>query len=567
MEELERHLLVKTAGWYYTSLFYRNLSARICSLYYFLLEGVMTGIWSVSLSYIQDDLNLSDSELGFSVLFSAVGTAVTAPITAFLLRKYGIQKVAILGGLFYSGFLPLLGISENFGILSFTMFLYGLSWGTVDICANSSAVLTEIVAGKALLGSFHGSYSLAAATGSLIGGLMTSNGVGIMTMFLVFCAICGILSVVFSSALYDFSQEQQITEYNNKMTALKHLQDQPSAASSRPLSVDGPANILDTMNALVADYDVPLLGDGRDKEHQAQKEDAQMDHIMEDKHHITYTTDWKTDANLWRHTGSTTTPTECMMANPEDGNGLTTVAPQHLRAFDPQRDRHRLLSDEIGSYEVRSSQRSSLVTITEVVNPHLLKYLCCLCFLAAFGEGSLVTWIIIYYDNVLHTSSDIRSVGFICFMVAMALGRFCCDYLRRKYGRKIMVFVGGTLSLGGLMTVFCTSSLPLDAAVAFTSIGLTVTGFGLSTLLPISFSSAGHLTELQHSGTAVATVAASAYCGSIVGSPLVGVLSDAFGSLRYGFLIVAVILGFIIPLSAFIPYETSRMMDRTQSIV
>lgn len=521
----------------------------------------------MSLSYIQDDLNLSDSKLGFSVLFSAFGTAITAPITAYLLRKYGIQKVAIIGGLFYSGFLPLLGISENFGVLSFTMFLYGLAWGMVDICANSSAVLTEIVAGKALLGSFHGSYSLAAATGSLIGGLMTSNGVSVLTMFLFFCAICGTLSVGFGAALYDFDQEKKISEYNNKLLALKQIQDR-KAASNANLIPDGllSTTVLDVECDFGASgMDAPLLGDASEKNRMAQLQDSRMDHIIEDKSHITYTTDWKTDANLWRHSGSNSSPPECAMPGvvTEAEGGSKTIPPKP-RVFDPLRS--RLMTDDAASYEVHASQRSSVVSITEIANPHLLKYLCCLCFLAAFGEGSLVTWIIIYYDKVLHTSSESRSVGFICFMVAMAIGRFCCDYLRRKYGRKVMVFVGGLLSCGGLMAVFCTSSLPFDAAVAFASIGLTVTGFGLSTLLPISFSSAGHLTELQHSGTAVATVAACAYCGSIVGSPLVGVLSDISGSLRYVILLVAIILGLIIPLSVLIPLETSRMMDKAPTL-
>jgi hypothetical protein len=92
MEELEEHLLVKTAGWYYTSVTYRNLSARGCSLYYYLLEGVLTGIWSISLSYIQDNLNLSDSNLGVAVLFSGLGTAFTAPLTGLLLQQFGVQK-------------------------------------------------------------------------------------------------------------------------------------------------------------------------------------------------------------------------------------------------------------------------------------------------------------------------------------------------------------------------------------------------------------------------------------------------------------------------------------------
>eukprot|EP00428_Durinskia_dybowskii_P081388 CAMPEP_0170418668 /NCGR_PEP_ID=MMETSP0117_2-20130122/34384_1 /TAXON_ID=400756 /ORGANISM="Durinskia baltica, Strain CSIRO CS-38" /LENGTH=261 /DNA_ID=CAMNT_0010676959 /DNA_START=28 /DNA_END=809 /DNA_ORIENTATION=- len=256
MEELEHHLLVKTAGWYYTSLESRNLSARACSLYFFLLEGVLTGIWSISLSFIQDHLNLSDTNLGVAVLFSAFGTAVTAPITALLLQHFGTQYVAVLAGVAYSGFLPLLGISKTLVILCVTMFVYGLAWGMVDITANSSAILTEIVAGKTLLGSFHGSYSLAAATGSLIGALMTTNNIGILTMFLIFFAICGSLSVVFGAALYDFKQEGVIATYNNHMTALhKNRNAKNSVSITQPPEAASDLKTQEVVNEIIEGYD------------------------------------------------------------------------------------------------------------------------------------------------------------------------------------------------------------------------------------------------------------------------------------------------------------------------
>jgi hypothetical protein len=86
-------------------------------------------------------------------------------------------------------------------------------------------------------------------------------------------------------------------------------------------------------------------------------------------------------------------------------------------------------------------------------------------------------------------------------MVAMAIGRFSCEYLRPVCGRKVMVAVGGLLALVGMLVTFgCSVFLTRDAAIGVASVGLTITGFGLSTLLPIVFSSAGHLMELTHCG-------------------------------------------------------------------
>jgi MFS family permease len=556
MDELEQHLLVETAGWFYTSLRYRNLSARLCALYYFLLEGALTGIWSVSLAYIQDNLDLSDSKLGLAVFFSALGTAITAPITAYFLKRFGVKHVALVAGVAYSGFLPLLGLSHTLVILCVTMFVYGLAWGMVDISANNSAILTEMVEQKTLLGSFHGSYSLAAAIGSLVGAAMTTNDVGILTMFLIAFAVFGSLSVVFSFALYTQEQEKVIANYNNHMAALYQRANSQNQSSTLDPNLSSDSRAQETVNEIIAGYDASELSDALEPKPRRQSEPLGL----EDQNHITYTTDWRVGDDVWMHTEQ---------GGPDDGLLAPLVAGQFAGQLPrpyPAADRSRLLSADIGNYEVRSSRCNSTVNDGDASSPHLLLYLCCLSFLAAFGEGSLVTWMVIYYDNVLGADSIDKSAGFICFMVAMAMGRFACDYLRRLYGRKIMVFVGGVLAAVGVLVVFLVSTLPTQSAIALSSIGLMIAGFGLATLLPIAFSSAGHLTGAFHSGTAVATVAVCAYCGSIAGSPLVGALSDITGSLRYGFLFIALVLAAVAPLSALIPSESLSLMQHGEPV-
>ena len=46
--------------------------------------------------------------------------------------------------------------------------------------------MTEIVAGFPIMGSFHGSYSLAAACGSLLGGALAVSGLSTALVFGVF---------------------------------------------------------------------------------------------------------------------------------------------------------------------------------------------------------------------------------------------------------------------------------------------------------------------------------------------------------------------------------------------
>jgi hypothetical protein len=48
--------------------------------------------------------------------------------------------------------------------------------GVMDVAMNASAVVAELVAEIPLMGSFHGSYSVAAAIGSLFGSILSSSG-------------------------------------------------------------------------------------------------------------------------------------------------------------------------------------------------------------------------------------------------------------------------------------------------------------------------------------------------------------------------------------------------------
>jgi MFS family permease len=59
----------------------------------------------------------------------------------------------------------------------------------------------------------------------------------------------------------------------------------------------------------------------------------------------------------------------------------------------------------------------------------------------------------------------------------------------------------------------------------------------------------------QHAGTALATVAAFTYCGSIISPPLIGGMSDAFQSLRWALFVDAILLALVIPFSYGVPQE------------
>ena len=428
------------------------------------------GVWSFFLSKIEDKIELSDAELGTAVLFVYLGMVMVSPITAFMLQRLGSQISVSIGALSFGITLSFIPLSTSLGVLIVTMLVYGCSMGIMDISMNSCAILTEIVAGKPLFGSFHGSYSIAAAIGSLLGAGLASTSLSISTIFGILSITSVILTIIFLLNMYNSVQEQIISDFKNE-------------------TYDPHEDMNETL-----EYSPFLVAEGTDND------------------------------------GLPRPSLESPLMSNDDYPSLPDYTSDHS-------------SVELDGPSTPISTRSK----------RIIAFYSFVGFLAAFGESSMVTWSIVYYDRALHATSVMKSLGFTSFMICMALGRFTCDFLRSYIGRKRMVRMSGILASIGLGLVVLAPDLP--CGIAFACIGFSFTGCGLSYLIPTMFSSAGHIPGGVHAGTSIAIVSMFTNCGAIISSPLVGVLSDTMHSMRLAFLVVAVLFGLFIPLSFGIPEE------------
>jgi fucose permease len=154
-------------------------------------------------------------------------------------------------------------------------------------------------------------------------------------------------------------------------------------------------------------------------------------------------------------------------------------------------------------------------------------------FCAMLGEGAMADWSTNYLKNVIKTNDTLAPIGLSAFSAAMTLGRFGGDKLRALWGDKKLVFVNSLLAAAGLLL---TLLFPLAWVVI---VGLFVVGAGLSTIIPIAFSSAGHNKSLPN-GIGLAMVTTLGYFGFLFGPPIIGFLADAQG-LRFALSFVMVL--------------------------
>ncbi|HNP77426.1 MAG: MFS transporter [Cyclobacteriaceae bacterium] len=154
-------------------------------------------------------------------------------------------------------------------------------------------------------------------------------------------------------------------------------------------------------------------------------------------------------------------------------------------------------------------------------------------FCSMLGEGAMADWSTNYMENIAHADRAIAPLGLSAFAMAMTIGRLFGDGARVRYGDKsLMVVCGLVASVGLTLAILFTNPFAVIG-------GLFVVGIGLSAIVPIAYSIAGHTRNLPP-GVGLAMVTTVGYSGFLFGPPIIGLLADMF-TLRYA-LLLAVIL-------------------------
>jgi MFS family permease len=148
-------------------------------------------------------------------------------------------------------------------------------------------------------------------------------------------------------------------------------------------------------------------------------------------------------------------------------------------------------------------------------------------------EGCMFDWSGVYFKQVVKAEGSLVSIGYASFMVMMAIGRFIGDKLAERYSRKKMVQVSGVLIFSGMMLAVL---LPY---IITATIGFLIVGFGVSSIVPLLYSTAGKVPNVPK-GIAIATVSSIGFLGFLMGPPLIGYIAQLAG-LQYSFMTIAML--------------------------
>lgn len=151
----------------------------------------------------------------------------------------------------------------------------------------------------------------------------------------------------------------------------------------------------------------------------------------------------------------------------------------------------------------------------------LLLPLCLVMCFAYIGDSTVSNWSAKYLQDVLGSSEQMSTLPYNVYMVTTLLGRAVGDLGVRRFGAVAVVRGGSLLAAGGFAVV----AVAPGAWVGM--LGFTMLGLGLCVIVPQTFAAAGRMFP-RNSDVAVARLNIFNYVGFLVGSPLVGVLGDAW---------------------------------------
>ncbi len=154
-------------------------------------------------------------------------------------------------------------------------------------------------------------------------------------------------------------------------------------------------------------------------------------------------------------------------------------------------------------------------------------------FCSMICEGAMFDWSGVYFQRVIKPENGLVTAGYTAFMCAMATGRFVGDWLTHRIGKKRTLQYSGLLIASGLL-------LAVLAPYFFSAMaGFLLVGAGVSSVVPLMYSSAGKSTVLSP-GVAIAAVSTIGYLGFLFGPPFIGFIAQA-SSLRVSLGLIAVL--------------------------
>ncbi|HSU52141.1 MAG TPA: MFS transporter [Segetibacter sp.] len=182
---------------------------RLATTVFFFISGFGYSSWASRIPSVQQQLSLSEAQLGAVLLAAPVGLMLTMPFTSVLLGKVNNRKIMFIGAILYNVVLCLPGFTNKTWQLLLVLLAFGSTRNLLNLSANSQAVGVQKLFDRSIMTTFHGIWSLAGFAGAGVGFIMVYLNIATSFHLLTVSIVLIALSAFFYKNTFDQPPVQQ----------------------------------------------------------------------------------------------------------------------------------------------------------------------------------------------------------------------------------------------------------------------------------------------------------------------------------------------------------------------
>ncbi|QJS14079.1 MFS transporter [Streptomyces argyrophyllae] len=148
---------------------------------YFVLNGLLLGMWVVQIPAVEERVGIGHAALGGFLVLLGAGAFAGMQVGGRLSDRLGTRTVVPAAGVLCSVTLVLPGLAREPWALGAALLLFGFGNGTLDVSMNAHAVQVEKAYERPVMSAFHATFSVGGVLAALVGALAVDIGWGTAT--------------------------------------------------------------------------------------------------------------------------------------------------------------------------------------------------------------------------------------------------------------------------------------------------------------------------------------------------------------------------------------------------
>ncbi|MFJ9443746.1 MFS transporter [Kitasatospora sp. NPDC101235] len=137
----------------------------------FFVLGFQYATWVSRVPALKARLDLGEAQIGLLLMTCGIGAAVSFPLVAVLMRRFGSRLLSVLSSLALGVILLALSVVPDYPVTLLVLFLDGIAVGCLNVAMNAQGAALEARFGRTTMSRLHATFS----AGSLLAALLASG--------------------------------------------------------------------------------------------------------------------------------------------------------------------------------------------------------------------------------------------------------------------------------------------------------------------------------------------------------------------------------------------------------